>query len=205
MDLPQPQITARDPRYQSIDPVVAKGGRGKSILVRTGKFGLECNKDCRCFTDTGTCSSGCAAGYTGMGCQKTCDEYHYGSQCKLNCSNNCMDSKCNNTDGFCLQCDDNSQGFFCEIEQLKDDRKYEGIAVGIGIGVAIGVVLTSLLVLLAALILYRFKKVSRRRKLDVKQRTTETEPGRIYRTGQYFLELFFSVISRQVQKVSKQC
>ncbi|XP_059176839.1 uncharacterized protein LOC131956421 [Physella acuta] len=78
-------------------------------LCPPGKFGLECNKECRCrndepcFTDTGTCSSGCAAGYTGMGCQTPCIRGTWGVDCSVTCSNNCLDmTSCESSTGACV-------------------------------------------------------------------------------------------------------
>ncbi|XP_059166877.1 receptor-type tyrosine-protein phosphatase T-like [Physella acuta] len=74
-----------------------------------GKFGLECNKDCRCrndvpcFTDTGTCSSGCAAGYTGMGCLTPCSPGTWDVDCANTCSINCLDmTSCDSITGACV-------------------------------------------------------------------------------------------------------
>ncbi|XP_059166930.1 uncharacterized protein LOC131949152 isoform X2 [Physella acuta] len=78
-------------------------------LCPPGKFGLECNKDCRCrndepcFTDTGTCSSGCAAGYTGMGCLTPCTRGTWDVDCSNTCSINCLDmTSCDSTTGTCV-------------------------------------------------------------------------------------------------------
>ncbi|XP_059166955.1 uncharacterized protein LOC131949173 isoform X2 [Physella acuta] len=87
-----------------------------------GKFGLECNKDCRCrndepcFTDTGTCSSGCAAGYTGMGCQTPCSSGTWGISCNKSCSSHCAgDKSCEPIKGTCNSgCVDGYNGDKCD-------------------------------------------------------------------------------------------
>ncbi|GFO07582.1 receptor-type tyrosine-protein phosphatase kappa [Plakobranchus ocellatus] len=62
----------------------------------SGKFGLECERDCNCvvrqescFVSTGGCPSGCAAGNTGEDCYAPCSRGSYGIDCNRTCSEHC--------------------------------------------------------------------------------------------------------------------
>ncbi|GFN87556.1 multiple epidermal growth factor-like domains 10 [Plakobranchus ocellatus] len=76
----------------------------------SGKFGLECERDCNCadrqencFVSTGGCPSGCAAGYTGEDCYTPCSEGSYGVDCDRTCSEHCKGNgnNCSIDTGHC--------------------------------------------------------------------------------------------------------
>ncbi|XP_061185164.1 platelet endothelial aggregation receptor 1-like [Saccostrea echinata] len=73
-------------------------------------YGLECKYQCSshclngvtCNHVTGQCENGCAAGWTGTQCNKTCHAGRYGPDCTSNCSGNCRnDDPCNKKNGHC--------------------------------------------------------------------------------------------------------
>ncbi|GFN80093.1 multiple epidermal growth factor-like domains 10 [Plakobranchus ocellatus] len=76
----------------------------------SGKFGLECKRDCNCedrqescFVSTGGCPSGCAAGYTGEDCYTPCSRGFYGVDCNRTCSEHCTGNgnNCRADTGHC--------------------------------------------------------------------------------------------------------
>ncbi|XP_076437892.1 uncharacterized protein LOC143277062 isoform X2 [Babylonia areolata] len=71
-------------------------------------FGESCVNQCHCRNTTevcdvttGSCLSGCAAGWLESDCQKRCDKGHYGAGCKQTCGT-CYDSECDPETGQCL-------------------------------------------------------------------------------------------------------
>lgn len=47
------------------------------------------------------CASGCAPGYEGIYCNKTCASMRYGPNCELTCKMNCLNQTCDSKSGTC--------------------------------------------------------------------------------------------------------
>ncbi|GFN98576.1 multiple epidermal growth factor-like domains 10 [Plakobranchus ocellatus] len=89
----------------------------------SGKFGLDCERDCNCinkqetcFVSTGGCPSGCAPGFKGEDCWTQCPISTYGKDCKMNCSSNCLNSDCHHETGVCKACVPGYTGELCNQE-----------------------------------------------------------------------------------------
>ncbi|XP_046560348.1 receptor-type tyrosine-protein phosphatase kappa-like [Haliotis rubra] len=75
-------------------------GKLKTCSCPDGLFGVGCKSVCHCRTIDevcdklfGTCKSGCAAGWTGLNCQRMCPEGKYGQDCAQTCSH-CYQKSC---------------------------------------------------------------------------------------------------------------
>ncbi|XP_046582362.1 uncharacterized protein LOC124289761 isoform X1 [Haliotis rubra] len=73
------------------------------------RYGFDCSLSCRCKDQaevcekmTGSCSSGCPAGFTGRACTEECQSGFYGDNCQQECIQ-CLDKKCGKADGQCTE------------------------------------------------------------------------------------------------------
>jgi hypothetical protein len=51
---------------------------------------------------------------------RKCRGNTYGINCEKNCSDNCLNRRCRNTDGMCLRCPPGYQGFNCTTGTLSE-------------------------------------------------------------------------------------
>uniref|UniRef100_A0A2C9L1S5 Tyrosine-protein phosphatase domain-containing protein n=1 Tax=Biomphalaria glabrata TaxID=6526 RepID=A0A2C9L1S5_BIOGL len=94
---------------------------GDSYCQEARQYGLDCNKTCNCFNQsenclvsTGGCPSGCAVGYTGEGCNTSCDSGTYGKDCYFSCNFHCLNGVCDFKTGHCIEgCTDGYAAAFC--------------------------------------------------------------------------------------------
>ncbi|KAK0057053.1 multiple epidermal growth factor-like domains protein 11, partial [Biomphalaria pfeifferi] len=73
-----------------------------------GKYGIDCDKNCNCadktktcIVSTGTCPSGCNAGYQGEGCMEVCEQGTWGEGCSKLCDDRCANQSCDSVTGQC--------------------------------------------------------------------------------------------------------
>ncbi|KAH9508433.1 hypothetical protein Btru_055224 [Bulinus truncatus] len=94
---------------------------GETQFCDLGKYGRDCEKFCNCFNQsetclvsTGGCPSGCAAGFTGEGCNTSCKLGKYGVDCVFSCSNFCLTGTCEMITGECSKgCIDGYKSKYC--------------------------------------------------------------------------------------------
>ncbi|KAI8499947.1 hypothetical protein Bbelb_222640, partial [Branchiostoma belcheri] len=94
---------------------LAKGVRPRGECA-DGRYGEFCKRQCHCAAgepachkQTGACSTGCAAGWRGVDCQKVCDDKMFGPGCEKQCH----------------MCDDKTFGPGCEKQcHLCDDKTF---------------------------------------------------------------------------------
>ncbi|XP_048255953.1 receptor-type tyrosine-protein phosphatase kappa-like isoform X1 [Haliotis rufescens] len=95
-------------------------GELKPCSCPDGLFGAGCQSVCHCRTVDevcnklfGSCTSGCAAGWTGLNCQRTCPEGKYGQDCAQTCGH-CYQKSCDPEYGECQKnCEEGYSGLYC--------------------------------------------------------------------------------------------
>ncbi|XP_071118704.1 scavenger receptor class F member 1-like [Haliotis cracherodii] len=95
-------------------------GQLKRCSCPDGLFGAGCQSVCHCRTEDevckkliGSCTSGCAAGWTGLSCQRTCPEGKYGQDCAQTCGH-CYQKSCDPEYGECQKkCEEGYSGLYC--------------------------------------------------------------------------------------------
>ncbi|XP_076436397.1 uncharacterized protein LOC143275934 isoform X2 [Babylonia areolata] len=101
-----------------------------------GVFGADCTEACsvncvdsQCRQDTGDCTLGCKAGFTGNDCTTVCINGFYGANCAVPCPQHCRNHTCSPHSGVCSDgCQEGYWGSDCSLgmelsRSSPDDRR----------------------------------------------------------------------------------
>ncbi|KAH9496276.1 hypothetical protein Btru_017969, partial [Bulinus truncatus] len=118
---PVQTVTITNNHHEYIQTLCEVEIYGETQFCDLGKYGLDCEKFCNCFNrsetcfvSTGGCPTGCAAGFTGEGCNTSCKLGTYGVDCVFSCSNLCLNGTCDITTGECtIGCIDGYKSKYC--------------------------------------------------------------------------------------------